>query len=61
MPHDSGRVRGNLQRPKRYHRGLRRVFYLATLSAIKVQDGPSRQRDLRKRNEGRFTPKHSSR
>ena len=35
VPRDSGRVRGNLHRPKRYHRGLRRVFYLAALSAIR--------------------------
>ena len=27
-PWDSGRIRGNLQRPRRYHRGLNRVFYL---------------------------------
>lgn len=54
VPRDSGRVRGNLHRPKRYHRGLRRVFYLAALSAIKVQDGPSRQFYLRKRDEGKL-------
>ena len=53
VPRDSGRVRGNLHRPKRYHRGLRRVFYLAALSAIKVQDGPSRRFYLRKRDEGK--------
>jgi transposase len=39
VPRDSGRVRGNLHRPKRCHRGLRRVFYLAALSAIKRTDG----------------------
>lgn len=53
VPRDSGRVRGNLHRPKRYHRGLRRVFYLAALSSIKVQDGPSRRFYLRKRDEGK--------
>ena len=37
---DSGRVRGNLHRPQRYHRGLRRVFYLAALSAIKCPIAP---------------------
>jgi transposase len=52
VPRDSGRVRGNLHRPKRYHRGLRRVFYLAALSAIKP-DGPSRTFYLRKRAEGK--------
>lgn len=53
VPRDSGRVRGNLHRPKRYHRGLRRVFYLAALSAIKRQDGPSRAFYQRKRSEGK--------
>jgi transposase len=53
VPRDSGRVRGNLHRPQRYHRGLRRVFYLAALSAIKQPDGPSRAFYQRKRNEGK--------
>jgi transposase len=53
VPRDSGRVRGNLHRPKRYHRGLRRVFYLAALSAIRRPDGPSRAFYLRKRAEGK--------
>jgi transposase len=53
VPRDSGRVRGNLHRPKRYHRGLRRVFYLAALSAIKP-DGPSRAFYQRKRAEGKL-------
>ncbi|MCR6490868.1 IS110 family transposase [Amycolatopsis sp. OK19-0408] len=53
VPRDSGRVRGNLHRPTRYHRGLRRVFYLAALSAIKRPDGPSRAFYLRKRGEGK--------
>jgi transposase len=53
VPRDSGRVRGNLHRPKRYHRGLRRVFYLAALSAIKP-DGPSRTFYQRKRVEGKL-------
>jgi transposase len=53
VPRDSGRVTGNLHRPKRYHRGLRRVFYLAALSAIKVQNGASRTFYLRKRHEGK--------
>jgi transposase len=54
VPRDSGRVRGNLHRPKRYHRGLRRVFYLAALSAIKVKHGPSRAFYQKKRNEGKL-------
>jgi transposase len=53
VPRDSGRIRGNLHRPQRYHRGLRRVFYLAALSAIKRPDGPSRAFYLRKRREGK--------
>ncbi len=53
VPRDSGRVRGNLHRPKRYHRGLRRVFYLAALSAIKP-DGPSTSFYQRKRTEGKL-------
>ena len=52
MPRDSGRVRGNLHRPKRYHRGLRRVFYLAALSAITPRR-PSRTFYQRKRAEGK--------
>lgn len=53
VPRDSGRVRGNLHRPKRYHRGLRRVFYMAALSAIRP-DGPSRIYYQRKRSEGKI-------
>lgn len=53
VPRDSGRIRGNLHRPKRYHRGLRRVFYLAALSAIKPE-GPSRTFYQRKRAEGKL-------
>ena len=55
VPRDSGRVRGNLHRPQRYHRGLRRVFYLAALSAIKRTDGPSRAYYQRKRGEREAT------
>lgn len=49
-PRDSGRVTGNLHRPKRYNRRLRRVFYMAALSSIRAQ-GPSRQFYDRKRGE----------
>lgn len=51
VPRDPERVRDSLRRPKRYHRGLRRVFYLAALSAIKRKDEPSRAFYLRKRDE----------
>ncbi|QIS05128.1 IS110 family transposase [Nocardia brasiliensis] len=54
VPRDSGRVRGNLHRPIRYHRGLRRVFYLAALSSIRRPDGPSRIFYQRKRSEGKI-------
>jgi transposase len=47
---DSGRVTGNLRRPQRYNRRLRRVFYMAALSSIRVS-GPSRTFYDRKRGE----------
>jgi transposase len=50
VPRDSGRISGNLHRPKRYNRRLRRVFYLAALSSIRA-NGPSRQFYDRKRGE----------
>jgi transposase len=53
VPRDSGRVRGNLHRSKRYHRGLRRVFYLAALTASTRPDTPSRAYYQRKRAEGK--------
>ncbi|MFC4191346.1 IS110 family transposase, partial [Streptomyces flavovirens] len=34
-PRDSGRVSGNLHRPRRYHRGLLRVFYLSAMASLK--------------------------
>jgi len=52
VPRDSGRVKNNLHRPKRYHRGLRRVFYLAAFSSIRA-DGPSKTFYQRKRSEGK--------
>lgn len=53
VPRDSGRVKGNLHRPKRYHRGLRKVFYLAAFSSIRA-DGPSKTFYQRKRSEGKI-------
>jgi transposase len=50
VPRDSGRVTGNLHRPERYNRRLRRVFYMAALSAIRAE-GPSRTFYQRKRSE----------
>jgi transposase len=51
VPRDSGRVSGNLHRPKRYNRRLRRVFYMAALSSLRNPDGLSRRFYDRKRSE----------
>jgi transposase len=51
-PKDSGKVSGNLHRPKRYHRRLQRVFYTSAL--ISIQSDPnSRAFYDRKRAEGK--------
>ncbi|GAA3733371.1 hypothetical protein GCM10022402_12290 [Salinactinospora qingdaonensis] len=47
---DSGRVSGNLRRPKRYNRRVRRVFSMDALSSIAAH-GPSRTFYQRKRGE----------
>jgi transposase len=36
VAHDSGTVTGNHRRPRRYHRGLRRVFYLSARIASRA-------------------------
>jgi transposase len=51
-PKDSGKVSGNLHRPKRYHRGLQRVFYTSALISIQC-DPNSRAFYDRKRAEGK--------
>lgn len=51
VPRDSGRISGNLHRPKRYNRRLRRVFYMAALSSLRHENGPSRRFYDRKRSE----------
>jgi transposase len=38
VPRDSGRISGNLHRPKRYHRGLQRVFYYSAMNSIRWSD-----------------------
>ncbi|THA23086.1 IS110 family transposase [Streptomyces sp. A1547] len=49
---DSGRVSGNLRRPRRYHRGLLRTMYLSAMASLK--SGPaSKAYYRRKRNEGK--------
>jgi transposase len=49
---DSGRITGNLRKPRRYNRRLRRVFYLAAMSSLKASS-ESRAFYDRKRNERR--------
>jgi transposase len=53
VPKDSGRINGNLHRPRRYHRGLRRVFFMAALSSVK-SGGASGAYYHRKRSESRI-------
>ncbi|MDT0443757.1 IS110 family RNA-guided transposase [Streptomyces johnsoniae] len=52
VPRDSGNVSGNLHRPRRYHRGLQRVFYTSALISIRSCDA-SRRYYERKRAEGK--------
>jgi transposase len=51
-PWDSGRIRGNLHRPRRYHRGLNRVFYYSAMISITCCPESRRFYD-RKRAEGK--------
>lgn len=51
VPRDSGRRTGNLHRPTRYSRKLRRVFYLSAQAAA-MHEGPNRDYYLKKRSEG---------
>ena len=51
VPRDSGRRTGNLHRPKRYSRRLRRVFYVSAQTSI-IREGPNRDFYLKKRGEG---------
>jgi transposase len=52
VPRDSGNISGNLHRPRRYHRGLQRVFYTSALISIRSCD-QSRRFYERKRAEGK--------
>jgi transposase len=52
VPRDSGRISGNLKRPRRYHRRLLRTCYLAAQSAART-DPASRTYFERKRAEGK--------
>lgn len=51
VPRDSGRRTGNLHRPKRYSRCLRRVFYMSAQTSI-IQNGPNRDFYRKKRAQG---------
>ncbi|MGI5516223.1 IS110 family transposase [Streptomyces sp. CA-106131] len=51
VPRDSGRRTGNLHRPKRYSRRLRRVFYMSAQTSM-MREGPNRDFYLKKRDEG---------
>ncbi|MFF2078536.1 IS110 family transposase [Kitasatospora sp. NPDC058162] len=51
VPRDSGRRTGNMYRPKRYSRRLRRVLYMSAQTSI-IKDGPNRDFYLKKRTEG---------
>ncbi|GAA5020921.1 hypothetical protein GCM10023317_64130 [Actinopolymorpha pittospori] len=51
VPRDSGRRTGNLHRPMRYSRKLRKVFYLSA-SAAMMREGPNRAYYLKKRGQG---------
>jgi transposase len=52
VPRDSGRITGNLKRPRRYDRRLLRVFYLAANNSVKTCP-ESRNYYDRKRSEGK--------
>lgn len=51
VPRDSGRRTGNLHRPMRYSRKLRRVFYLSASTAM-MREGPNRDYYRKKRGQG---------
>ena len=52
VPRDSGRIKGNLHRPRRFNRRLLRTCYLAALSSLKASPA-SRTFYDRKRAEGK--------
>ncbi|MFE4823819.1 hypothetical protein ACFRFU_47155 [Streptomyces sp. NPDC056704] len=52
MPRDSGKISGNLRRPRRYNRRLQRVFYISALFSIRHCED-SRRFYERKRTEGK--------
>ncbi|MFD9421036.1 IS110 family transposase [Streptomyces goshikiensis] len=52
QPRDSGRVSGNLRRPRRYHRGLLRSMYLSAMVSLRCCPASKAFYD-RKRGEGK--------
>ncbi|MER6091831.1 IS110 family transposase [Streptomyces bluensis] len=52
QPRDSGRVSGNLRRPRRYHRGLLRTMYLSAMVSLRTCPASKTYYD-RKRREGK--------
>ncbi|GDY52837.1 IS110 family transposase [Streptomyces violaceusniger] len=59
-PRDSGRVSGNLRRPRRYHRGLLRSMYLSAMVSITTCPRPRRTTSGREAR-GRATSRPCSR
>nr|WP_303715311.1 transposase [Kutzneria buriramensis]WKX15861.1 transposase [Kutzneria buriramensis] len=51
-PHDSGRCNGNLHRPRHYHRGLQRIFYMSALMSVRYAPNSQTYYD-RKRADGK--------
>ncbi|WP_134670465.1 transposase, partial [Amycolatopsis sp. CFH S0078] len=51
-PRDSGRISGNLRRPRRFNRTLLRAFYLSALASLRACPA-SRTYYRRKRHEGK--------
>ena len=56
VPRDSGRISGNLKRPRRYNRRLLRACYLASHNAIRT-DTASRMATTANALKGNATPK----
>ena len=52
VPNDSGRRSGNLHKPRRYNRPLRRVLYLSAQTSM-IRPGPNRDYYLKKRAQNR--------
>jgi hypothetical protein len=51
-PHDSGKRNGDVHRPRHYHRGLQRIFYMSALMSVRHDLNSRTFHDL-KRSEGK--------